>query len=202
MAKTIYLKESETLKDLIGRFVYLSYTPARCGVIKNVYESNESDKKDVSLGPVCGSKPHLICLVEWLKITKTYPDKLTTHRLNSLNDFEELVKDHKNKYLKHEKTLGKLQNLKYNNGYGIWVLKKGKSKSLDLIHVEKFLEEPSQKDYDKLKKQYPNDIVEVCPKNLVETVSKNSSERKITADSIKDLEELKDIASKETYFEL
>lgn len=193
MSKPIYLKEGQTPKDLIGRFVYLSYTPARCGVIKNVYDR---DKKDLSLGS------HLFCLVEWLKTTKTYPDKLTTHRLNFLNDFEELAKDHKNKYLKHEKTLGKLKNLKYNKRYGIWVLKKGKSKSLDIIHVEKFLDEPSQKDYDKLKKQYPNDIVEVCPKELVETISKNSSERKITADSIKDLEELKDIASKETYFEL
>ena len=91
MSKLIYLKKQETLRELIGRFVYLSYTPSRCGVIRSVWESDEK------LGSGFGLKPHLLCLVEWLKTTKTYPDKLTTHTLIHLNDFEELMRDHKTK---------------------------------------------------------------------------------------------------------
>lgn len=157
MSKRMYLKEGENLHEVIGRFVYLSYTPSRCGVIIDVWKW-----KYIS------DNPPILCNVEWLNTTKTYPDKITEHRLNSLKDFDELINDHQNKLIKHKSTLRELKNLKFYKRYGVWILKKSKYKSSDIIHIEKFIKYPSKKDIKKLQKQYPDDIVEVCPRELVE----------------------------------
>lgn len=159
MSKRLYLKEGENINKLIGRFVYLAYTPARCGVIIDTW------KRDFGY-------PQISCKVEWLKTTKTYPDKITEHILGSLNDFDDLINEHQNKFVKHKKTLGELQILKLYKRYGVWILRKSKTNSFDVIHIEKFINYPSEKDIKKLKKQYPGDIVEVCPRQLVEIYKK------------------------------
>lgn len=158
MSNRLYLKEGENISDLIGRFVYLSYTPARCGVIIDTWKHSSSS----------WSAYPIFCKVEWLKTTKTYPDKITEHRVDFLKDFDELIKEHQNKFLKHKKTLGELQILKLYKRYGVWIVRKYKDNSLNIIHIEKFINPPSKKDIKKLKKQYPEDIVEVCPRELVE----------------------------------
>ncbi len=156
MAKLMYLKEGENLSSLVGKFVYLAYTPSRCGVIIDARMHGSEN-------------PPIMCDVEWLKVTKTYPDKITAHRLSSLNDFTELIKEHQNKFVKHKKTLEALKKLKYRR-HGIWVLKEDKKrKCFDVLYFAEFLNEPTKNDILKLQQMYPDDIVEVCPKNLVES---------------------------------
>lgn len=164
MSKRIFLKEGENLHELIGRFVYLSYTPSRCGVIIDTWKHRSSR-----------SAYSIFCKVEWLKTTKTFPDKITEHRLDFLKDFDELINDHRNKLIKHKSTLRELKNLKFYKRYGVWILKKSKFKCFDVIHIEKFINPPSKKDIKKLKKQYPGDIVELCPRELVEIYKKDKN---------------------------
>ena len=54
MSKRISLKEGENLYELIGKFVYLAYTPSRCGVIIDAFMHGS------------GRQP-IRCKVEWLK---------------------------------------------------------------------------------------------------------------------------------------
>lgn len=56
--------------------------------------------------------------------------------------------------------------------YGIWVLRKGKD-GFGIIYLEKFSKPPSEKEIDKLKQKFPEDLVVVCPENLVDCLKEN-----------------------------
>lgn len=55
--------------------------------------------------------------------------------------------------------------------YGIWVLKQGRG-CLDIIYLQKFSKQPSEQDIAKVKQKFPDDLVEICPENLVAWLKK------------------------------
>lgn len=91
MAKTIHgrIKDGE----IVGTFVYESYTPSRCGFVTQ------------DLGVTSGGYFHMLRVKYHDGVEKTIDS-------GQLKDFEELIADHKRKYENHLAKLDKLKQLK------------------------------------------------------------------------------------------
>lgn len=84
-------KPHAPFKELIGRVVYPSYSPAQCGVVIKAWAGEQGGYSWRTMVRIRNTRGG----------NNDYP-------LLGLKDFEDLVSDHQRKYEKHSKTLHKL----------------------------------------------------------------------------------------------
>jgi hypothetical protein len=81
-------------QKMIGKFVYMPYTPAKCGKIVNCWMQETA------------GWPQAVASIKWLKTGET-----SDRGLIGMGDLELLVEDHKRKIKTHEKRIKELKKL-------------------------------------------------------------------------------------------